>query len=200
MRGSFCGSTGVCRGCRCKLALTRSVDFSCGSTSSAACSTMAGTYFHWVLCDEVIIHLRFDVNDSFWGEQLHEGLHSGGESRGTPLRGASPDDKQRKCFCNINERQCTCFNNKYEKKISLALHQAPVFMSGTGHTCFSPIRARAGHRQHLQLLCSDVFTQRWLPLPSHRTTVRLELMSDGCRLCNNHVDKWRKETWACPRH
>ncbi len=94
VRGSICGSIRVRRAYRCELALTRSVDFSCGSASCAACSAVIGAYFYGVLSDEVIVHLWFDVNNSLWGERLHEGLNGGGKSRGALLQGASSDNKQ----------------------------------------------------------------------------------------------------------
>lgn len=55
---------------------------------------MVGAYFYRVLCNEVVVHLWFDVDDSLRGERLHEGFDSGGKSRRTLLYGPSPDGKQ----------------------------------------------------------------------------------------------------------
>lgn len=80
------------QGSFCKLALSRPVDFYRGSASCTACTTMVGSSFDRVLTNKVIIHLWFDVKNSLRGEQLHEGLNSGGQPRGALFQ-SPPSDK-----------------------------------------------------------------------------------------------------------
>lgn len=52
---------------------------------------MAAARGQRVLANEVVVHLRLDVDHGFRGEELHDGLHGRGQPGGALLGGASPD-------------------------------------------------------------------------------------------------------------
>lgn len=116
VRRSICGPTRVRRAHWCKPALTWSVDFSCWSTSCPTWSSWVGTDFYRVLSDEVIVHLWFDINNSLWGERLHEGLNSGGKARGSLLYRPPPDKKQKYISVHYSCNVAFCLRHWYVKE------------------------------------------------------------------------------------